>query len=124
MRGEIDQRLSELAEIIEGKRAIPQEDWKTPNLQNGWEFYGGEYNKLGYFKDSFGIVHLKGLVRKGSGIIFTLPDGYRPVGRELHAVCTNPNALGRIDIRSNGNVMVVAGSEGWISLDGLTFRAK
>jgi hypothetical protein len=38
----------------------------------------------GFYKDAFGIVHLEGFVKKGSGpVIFTLPSGYRPASGTL-----------------------------------------
>lgn len=105
--------------------SIPQEDWIPPPLLNGWTNYANTFNTAGYFKDSFGIVHLKGLVRNGPANqpIFTLPNGYRPVQRELHAVSTNPNTIGRIDILTNGDIIMISGNNEWISLDGITFRA-
>lgn len=104
---------------------ITQEDWIAPTLLNGWVYYGHVWNTAGYFKDSFGIVHLKGLIKNGSTgqPIFTLPAGYRPAQQELHAACTNSNTIGRIDIRANGEVIMESGSNVWISLDGITFRA-
>jgi len=106
---------------------IGQEGWKTlRSFANGWQNYGGSYNRAEYFKDSTGIVHLRGLVRNGTigKHIFTLPAGYRPLRRELHVACTYPNHSGRIDILTNGQVLPVAGDKRWISLDGITFRAQ
>jgi hypothetical protein len=105
--------------------SIPQENWIPPPLLNSWANYANTFNTAGYFKDSFGIVHLKGLVRSGPANqpIFTLPNGYRPAQRELHAVSTNPNTIGRIDILTNGDVIMISGNNEWISLDGITFRA-
>jgi hypothetical protein len=104
---------------------IIQESWQAPPLLNGWLNYGAGYNPAGYFKDKNGIVHLRGLVRSGTvgSTVFTLPAGYRPQNREIHAVVTNPNAIGRIDVESTGAVIPVSGGNGWISLDGITFRA-
>lgn len=113
---------------IEAQGGITQESWHTVaanELQNRWVNYGGGYNGAAYFKDSLGIVHLKGLVRNGvmRSAIFTLPAGYRPPGRELHGTSTDPNVAGRIDVLNNGQVLPTAGSARWISLDGITFRA-
>ncbi len=109
--------------VTGGETSLQQESWQTPTLQNSWVNWGGEYNRAGYFKDSLGIVHLKGLVKNGTAnTIFTLPAGYRPAGRQLHGVACNPNAIGRVDILTDGRVERVSGSNGWISLDGITFR--
>lgn len=103
---------------------LRQENWEKPDFKSNWENYSAEYNQAGYFKDSMGIVHLRGLVKSGSGVIFNLPSGYRPRYRQLHAVCTYPNAIGRLDILFDGKVKMQAGDKRWISLDGVTFRAR
>ena len=106
-----------------GETSLQQEDWQTPTFQNGWVNYGGVFNPAGYFKDSLGIIHLRGLVKNGSGTIFTLPEGYRPLYQELHSVATNQNEMSRIDILTNGPVCMQKGNNSWLSLDGITFRA-
>ncbi|MCI5210373.1 MAG: hypothetical protein D3910_16655 [Candidatus Electrothrix sp. ATG2] len=112
---------------------LVQEEWKNPSLKNGWVAYSGTYNTPGYFKDSLGIVHLKGLVKAGTNEhIFSLPVGYRPVRRELQITCTRKNGgsrsdyidYGRVDIKSTGEVLMIKGTKEWFSLDGITFRAK
>jgi len=113
--------------ISGGLTEIGQEGWKTlRSLVNGWQNYGGSYNRAEYFKDSTGIVHLRGLVKNGTikRHIFTLPAGYRPLRRELHVACTYPNHSGRIDILTNGQVLPYAGDKRWICLDGITFKAQ
>jgi hypothetical protein len=112
---------------------ITQQAWQTPTLQNAWARYDSAYNPPGYFKDSMGIVHLRGLVRSGTmqKAIFTLPEGYRPEFRELFIVgsymptvtITGQSGHGRVDIASDGQVFPWEGNNGWISLDGITFRA-
>ena len=104
--------------------SIYQGEWIDAILQHSWINYGGDYNKAGYFKDSFGMVHLRGLVKSGTlgQVIFTLPDGYCPQGRELRVVCTSPNVAGRIDVMTNGQVVAVHGNSEWISLGGIAFR--
>jgi hypothetical protein len=113
----------------------------APAFQNSWVNFGGDYNTAGYFRDSLGIVHLRGLVKSGGNTkIFDLPDGYKPALRELHIVCTYNTAgnydFGRLDITQAGEVTVVmlainyvtmnanvVGFVTWLSLDGITFRA-
>lgn len=115
---------------------IQQEDWQAPELGNRWVHFGGPYNRVGFFKDSCGVVHLRGLIKSGAFSspngdkpLFTLPGGYRPASQELHAVTsngsnnTNPK-LGRVDIMPDGKVFVVGGNNGWLSLDGISFRAE
>lgn len=113
---------------IRGK--IFQEGWQTPVLTGGWVIYTGsrEFNPPGFFKDSLGIVHLRGMVGGGNiqlGI-FQLPEGYRPAFRELHIVMAT-DTVGRVDIRTDGVVLPVIGpinkDSSYLSLDGITFRA-
>lgn len=104
------------------KGSITQGSWSAPTLLNGWQDYGGDYSPAGYFRDKNGIVHLRGLVKGGSGAIFVLPEGYRPAYREIHAAVSN-NTLGRCDILPDGSVQMVIGQTNWISLDGISFRA-
>ena len=110
---------------VKGGESAENEDWQTPELQNNWVYYGSTYNPAGYYKDSQGIVHLRGLVKDGEikKTIFTLPEGYRPQYRELQIVCTAENATGRVDILTNGEVFVYAGAQTWLSLDSISFRA-
>ncbi|GAX37251.1 hypothetical protein [Nodularia sp. NIES-3585] len=112
-------------EVKGGQTILEQEAWQTPTLKNGWVNYDNTYNPAGYFKDSLGIVHLRGLVKNGSTTttIFLLPVGYRPSNRELQAVQTKENTIGRLDIYTDGQVLVHSGNSGWFSLDGVTFRA-
>ena len=112
-------------QVSGGLTILEQEPWQTPILENGWMPYASEYNPPGYFKDSMGIVHLRGLVKSGRIVtaIFTLPIGYRPEFRNLFAVSTEPNAYARVDVATNGGIVPLTGSPGWISLDGITFRA-
>ncbi len=125
--------LGEVRKDIEAERAelkkalqhiATQEEWQTPVLQNGWIPYEYGYNTPRFFKDKFGMVHIKGLVKLGvDALIFNLPQGYRPDGREIHATCTHPNIISRIDVLPNGDVIRVTGDPSWLALDGITFRA-
>lgn len=100
----------------------PIEDWQLATLATGWTNVGSSFATAAYYKDPFGIVHLRGLVNGGSGTIFTLPTGYRPTGFRLIFPAVASNAIARIDIALNGAVTFVAGTATSISLDGITFR--
>ena len=92
---------------------------------SGWWNYGGEYSGFGYAKDSLGIVHLRGLVctNTTSILVATLPEGYRPTGREIF-VCDSSAGRVRVDVRANGQIlaMEMTGAYGYLSLAGITFR--
>lgn len=117
-------------EVKGGQTILEQQAWQNAALVNLWANYEAGYNTTQYFKDSLGIVHLRGLIKGGivsvnyndAGLAFTLPVGYRPPYRQLHSVCTHPNAIGRVDITSDGRVIVLAGNNLWVSLDGIYFR--
>lgn len=127
-------------QVAGGFTILEQEDWIDAELENEWENYSESssptgYNLAGYFKDSNGIVHLRGLVRNGQEdeAIFTLPPGYTPIRRELRIVATGPGDVneGRIDIfpdsDSHGDrkriVQANKTNKTWVSLDGISFRA-
>jgi hypothetical protein len=104
---------------------LQQSDWTNASLDNGWNNWGDVYAPAGYMKDSLGFVHLRGLVRSGAPKvpIFTLPLGSRPQFRYLHCISSSGDPQGRVDITANGEVLHLGGSNGWVSLDGIIFRA-
>ena len=97
----------------------------TPTLLNSWVNFGSSQNNAGYWKDPFGVVHLKGFVKNGtmSAAIFTLPVGYRPTATCNFGTVSN-SAFGAFYIDSSGNVVPFVGSNAQFSLDGCTFDTK
>lgn len=97
------------------------------SLSNGWVRYSATYNQPGYTKGSDGIVSLKGLIKSGTAVsgetIFTLPAGYRPAKTTIFPV-VRARDYGRIDILSDGRVIVRYASPTWTSLDGIHFIAE
>lgn len=107
---------------------IQLEAFQTPDLLNGFVNYGSGHATAAYYKDKMDVVHLRGLVDLGSDpdnlVIFTLPAGYRPsTSSRLVFTALNNDAICRVDVHANGNVQVITGSTGWISLEGIRFRA-
>ncbi len=108
-----------------------QEAWNNVTFQNGWGNFGSGFNNAGYYKDDFGVVHLHGLVSGGTvstgptGVIFTLPAGYRPVNTEVLST-TSTSGTPLVDavvyINSAGEVKASQGANAWFTLDGLSFR--
>jgi len=96
-----------------------------PPFLNGWTNTGLSYvPAAGYYKDPFGVVHLKGDIK--SGIItttaFRLPVGYRP-GHELdEVILQSPGSGADLYISPDGYVNVDTGSNSTAFLDGVTFR--
>jgi hypothetical protein len=106
--------------------SIPQDDWTNATLINNWTVWNVGFNPPGYFRDSLGIVHLRGVLNTNTfaKTAFTLPAGYRPRFNELFVCSTSLNTCGNIDIVPDGSVVPnSSGSASWFSLDGITFRA-
>jgi hypothetical protein len=100
------------------------EQFSAPTLLNSWVNLGAPYNPAGYYKDPFGRVHLRGMIKSGTvGLtVFTLPVGYRPANSELIATASN-GAFGILIIDNAGNATINAGTNSYFSLDNITFRA-
>jgi translation elongation factor EF-G len=105
------------------------EPWITLYLTNGWVSYSqtGDSNwaKPAFYKDNMGIVHVKGLISNGTinTTCAILPAGYRPKDQIIRTCVTGDNSVQRMDIDPAGNITAVSGSSGFVSLDGLSFRA-
>ena len=89
---------------------------------SGWTNYGsgwtaGRYKKVGDY------VTMEGLVKRTSGVgttIGTLAAGYRPQNTVMQT-CQTDTGLGRVDIDSSGNVTLIGGGSGWVSLFNVIF---
>jgi hypothetical protein len=100
--------------------------WQSVTLINGWVEFGAPYLASGYWKDPFGIVHLRGMIKTGvpPSIAFVLPSGYRPSGSIIIATTSaSATTAAKLIIDSSGNVTVSAGAATWTSLTGVSFRA-
>lgn len=111
-----------------------EQDWQAVTLFNGWQHYdavfpGSNLSPPGYWKDSLGVVHLRGIIASGvlNAAIFSLPSGYRPEYTEIHTGMSGDSnaiySLARIDISAAGVVLAQSGGTDYLSLDGITFRA-
>ena len=94
----------------------------TPTLAGSWVDYGGAYEGAQYYKTADGVVHLEGLVKSGSGTIFTLDSGYRPAADHMFSVVGN-NAFARIEVLSSGVVSFTTGANNYVQLSGINFLA-
>lgn len=119
--------------IIHGEWGLPhiEDEWIVPTLENSWVNFGfngtNRHSIVGYWKDKYGIVHIKGVLKSGSSAtatMFTLPAGYRPSMRMIFPTLANTSTTTRVDVQSNGVVSApVGGSTTWTSLDGICFYA-
>ena len=122
----------------------PPESWHEvgtagePDFETGWSNYGGGAASVAFYKDPFGVVHLRGAAKCTptggqdctpgfSQDVFFLPEGYMPAAAEEFAVDSNL-AFGEVAVLNTavglGEVVAQAGSvQTYIALDGITFRA-
>lgn len=102
--------------------------WTSLSLINGWVAYDPSiFTAPQYTKASDGVVTLRGLIKGGGTALGTtiaiLPPGYRP-GERLIMPVDSLADYGRVDISPGGEVIFIQGSNGWLSLDNITFRAE
>lgn len=102
--------------------------WQAPSLNAPWTNYGETFANAAYRKDG-NRVQLRGLVKAGASgsVIFTLPAGFRPSAQQIYVANCDAATPARVDIRSNGEVIVSqspTGTLGELSLDGVAFFAE
>ena len=108
----------------------------------GYLFYhanDNNVNKVAFYKDSLGVVHLKGKAKcvgnvcNSASLVYQLPAGYRPFQQQIFVGLAgqNQNVAGtatRINVEANGWVSkaptAMDSQNGWVSFDGITFRAE
>ena len=112
---------------------IAPENWHEvgaagePGFQNSWANAGGGFSTAAFYKDSTGIVHLKGNLSNAADdtVAFTLPVGYRPSqGLFMPAAGAPAPVAANLVIQSDGDAIpTCAGAGSCIAgIDGLTFR--
>lgn len=104
--------------------AVTERAFALPVLLNGWTNYGQGYTDAGWRKDAMGVVWLRGLLKGGAlGVpVFTLPARCQPSRTWNLAVHSNA-ALGIVEVRTNGDIVLTNGSNTYFSLDGLAIHA-
>lgn len=90
-------------------------------LNSGWgNTYGAPYVPVQYGLDAMGRVSVRGVVTGGTGVIFTLPAGYRPQYNLTFP--TNANgAMGRLLVATNGDVTLATGTATNVDLSTINF---
>jgi len=101
--------------------------WVTPTLINAWASYGAPFANASYRIDSSGVVELQGTLKLGNAtagtVLFNLPPGYRTNATKIFATAS-ADAFGEIRITATGDVTINAGTNTWLSLDGIRFLAE
>jgi hypothetical protein len=119
------------AGAVTSAKLAPIEAVHAPtNLNSLYGSGGSGYEEIGYQRDAYGFVRLRGRVRNLaggslSGVMFTLPAGYRPANARTFAAIINSGTAGRIDVFDGGEVVLQGTplpASGTTSLDGMEFR--
>jgi hypothetical protein len=117
-----------------GSTTVPMDPWHivgavgepafTPG--SNWVNYGGGYGNARFRKYPDGRVKLAGLVRAGSGVIFTLPAGYKPPGVILAYTVIDAGGVAQVSISANGDVAAgaLSGTTTNVFLDGVEFDTE
>ena len=109
-------------------KGIKTENWTKLHLFNETKPYDAD-NELKYFKDPVGIVHLQGVAKGTTSEWFVriLREDCRPEKDLLIFVPCTGNKSATLRIRKDGNVIIENRNDistNWISLDGISFKAK
>lgn len=97
------------------------ENWSNLSFQGTWANYGGSYS-TGKYKLFGDEVIFTGMIKGNSGTIATLPAGYRPAGYiRIGGIHTNSGGDGAIEIRTNGDILYLAGGTTFFSLSNISF---
>lgn len=101
-------------------------DWKTANLQNGWQ-HRPEYGSVQFYRSVDGIVRFRGVAGGGriskETIVFVLPEGYRPstqkylfgMNDSFEPVAISAAEDGRVVIKKNAD-------DKWLGFDSVSFK--
>ena len=105
-----------------GRVTMPQNDsgWITATLNSPFTNYGGTWAVASYRKIN-DIVCIQGLVlmngASNGSTLFTLPSGYRPTGYIMFAGFNGNAGHARIDIETDGDVILqTQAANSWVTL--------
>jgi hypothetical protein len=119
------------ATIIDSMRCYvfpgPPEE-STLSLANSWVNATASPATASYYRDFAKRVHLQGAVKDGmvgANLLSTpLPAGYRPMATRQFLVAGGAAGLtATVEVYTTGHIIVVNGSNTYVSLDGISFRA-
>ena len=120
--------LTKFRKEVEFEKSIKKKVIEA-QLKNSWNNLPGEFNKLSFYKDINGNVHLQGIIAGGTTkwgtVIFTLPEEYRPKRQFFGDVILDDYSLGIARIEPNGDVIRTFGDESqwkkWACFDNIMF---
>lgn len=96
--------------------------WRPLTFANSWVNYGDVYT-VGRYRKIGTTVYVQGLVKNGLATyhIANLPDGYRPSSHLIFPAQNDTTSQGRVDMRSDGNIVHMAGGTAYFSLSNICF---
>ena len=118
------QRLVGTTAEVENWREI--DGTNNPAFENSWVNAGGAHQTAAFYKDPYERVWLKGSIKTGAtpSVAFTLPTKYRSLSTVTYSSVDGTGLpAGTVSIASNGEVSILAGTNTFISLDGISFRS-
>jgi len=116
----VNEHETQINTLDANKANKAQEAWITPTLLNGWVQVPGKL-PVGYMKDEFGFVHLRGQVKgASSGVIFILPLGYGTAG-QADFVTIADGTIAQLGI-ADGNLYPNRLANSYYSLENIVFK--
>ena len=105
--------------------------WNLITYQNGWARFAASTANCQYRKRYGDVVEIRGLVgggtpqdsETGTGVIFTLPAGYRPGTRLIIPALSNEKAA-RLDVYPSGKVVAASTQAAWNSISWFGFNTS
>lgn len=125
IRDKIEALITSIAAKLTGT-ALTSSAALIPTLNSPWINYGGGFGGARYYKSADGVVHIEGLIQAPGGsstsgvVLFTLLAGYRPPDTLMFGPWSGGGSC-RIDVQSNGDVVMQSGNTAFTSLSGIKF---
>jgi hypothetical protein len=117
-----DLHIKALADFLQASANPVPTAWTAVTFSGGWSnnvapYQTAQYRKIG------DLVYLRGSIDGGTlgGVAFTLPVGFRPPADIIQAVDTGAGSTTYVEVQSDGEVRPAGGSNGFCTLDGITF---
>lgn len=105
------------------KKSVAAHAWQPLQLRNGWSNNSTGYPNASFYKDAIGIIHLRGIVSGGSGVVGHLPPAYRPAAYMVFDVACPETHPCRAIVSAKGSIWFSPGSS-WTSLNEIHFTAQ
>jgi hypothetical protein len=96
--------------------------WTGLSFSSGWANYDLGWIQCSYKKVG-DLVFLRGMAKRTSGsgtVIGVLPSGYRPSNSHMITAWSD-TGVARIDVNSLGDITLISGGVGWVSLFSVVF---